>query len=433
MVEITLSGGVAVEGDYVTFTVELSEAAVDSVSMNYRTLLAGTADSSDLGYYATSSQNNGVLTFAPGQTTGSISIYTDSESLDERDEAFTLELSNLSTNAAFAGGESVVRATGVILDNDGTGSNLALFVSDPVLVEGDGGVKYAVFEVRLSEPAPAGFTASYTTIDGSALAGEDYQATSGSLTFATDQQVAYVSVAVIGDTIGEAAEQFSLAVTPPASVSIGTDGAVGEATILDTDTSATLPEISISGGSEVEGGAVRFTVTLSEAAVDAVEMNYRTLLAGTANSSDLNYYATSSQNNGVLTFAPGQTTATITISTDSESLDERDEAFTLELSNVSTNAVFAGGEPVVRATGVILDNDGTGSNLALFVSDPVLVEGDSGVKYAVFEVRLSEPAPADFTAPSARRRSSTPTHPRACRRSPYPAAARSKADTFALP
>ena len=38
----------------------------------------------------------------------------------------------------------------------GAGSNLALFVSDPVITEGDAGQKLAVFEVLLSRPASVG-------------------------------------------------------------------------------------------------------------------------------------------------------------------------------------------------------------------------------------------------------------------------------------
>jgi hypothetical protein len=399
---VSIQGTAVVESssNYIEFVVTLSEPSVDAVEVNYRTLLAGTAQDADLYYSSTNSDNNGTIIFAPGETTKSIFVLTDGDSLDERDEHVVVELFDPSSGSSFAGGGPVLRSTGVILDDDGSGSNLAFFVSDPVLVEGDSGSKTAVFEVRLSQPAPSSFNATYTTIDGTALAGSDYQAKSGTLSFVAGQEVAYVSVSVLGNTVSELTETFSLAVTPPTSgVSIGTAGAVGEATILDDDTGSG-PTISIEGDAVVESSNnyLRFVVTLSEPSVDAVEVNYRTLLAGTAQDADLYYSSTNSDNNGTIIFAPGETTKSIFVLTDGDSLDERDEHVVVELFDPSSGSSFAGGGPVLRSTGVILDDDGSGSNLAFFVSDPVLVEGDSGSKTAVFEVRLSQPAPSSFSA-----------------------------------
>ena len=169
------------------FTVTLSEASLDAVTVNYRLRLAGTATDRDLFYAPTSSSNNGTLTFAPGETTQSIYILANSDSLDERDEHVVVELYD-ARGATLANNLPVLRATGVIHDDDGAGSNLALLVSDPVLREGDDGAQEAVFEVRLSRPAPSAFTVSYTTVDGSARAGSDYTGTSGTLSFAEGQE-----------------------------------------------------------------------------------------------------------------------------------------------------------------------------------------------------------------------------------------------------
>ena len=54
----------------------------------------------------------------------------------------------------------------------------------------------------------------------------------------------------------------------------------------------------------------------------------------------------------------------------------------LRLSNLSVNASFAGGMPSLSVLGVIEDNDGSGPNRALLVSDPVIVEGDGGQRFA---------------------------------------------------
>ncbi|NVO29558.1 aggregation factor core protein MAFp3, partial [Donghicola sp. C2-DW-16] len=175
--------------------------------------------------------------------------------------SFILELSNPSENAAFSGGAEALRVTGVILDDDGTGANTELFVSDPEVIEGDAGTKLAVFEVRLSQPASSALTVSYATKDGSAVSGADYTAKSGSLTFAAGQDVAFVSVEVKGDLSFEATEYFDLVVTPPAGVSLGTSSLVGTAAILD-DESILGPVISVEDGITVEGNDVIFKVSL---------------------------------------------------------------------------------------------------------------------------------------------------------------------------
>ena len=71
--------------------------------------------------------------------------------------------------------------------------------------------------LRLSLPSTRSFTDSpltltYATEDGSAVAGEDYLATSGTLTLAIGQSSALIAVTILGDTQFEANESFTLAV-----------------------------------------------------------------------------------------------------------------------------------------------------------------------------------------------------------------------------
>lgn len=400
MTTLSIEAANAVEGYQdqtpLEFTVSLSESSIDAVTVEYRTLLAGTALDRDLSRGSATTYNNGTLTFAPGETTQTITIWPRSDELDERDEHIVVQLFN-PDGAVFASDAPVAQATGVILDDDGEDSNLALFTSDPILVEGDSGARTTVFEIRLSRPAPEGFTARYTTADATARAGEDYTAVSGTIAFSAGQSVATVEVPVLGDTISERLEQFSLIVAPLDGPSMDTKGAVGEATILDDD-AAIVPTISIAPAEAVEeGNTLRFVVTLSEASFDAVSVNYRTRLTGTALDTDLNHSATSSNNNGTLTFAPGETSKSLFIDVNGafDELDERDEDIALELY-APEGASLAGDGSILRATGVILDDDGYGSNLALLTSDPVLIEGDSGDRLAVFEVRLSRPAPTEI-------------------------------------
>lgn len=383
---------------YLSYEVNLSEAALDPVTFDYR-VLEGTGNSDDLYYgFDRSGRTYGTVVMAPGETSKVIQVAAKSDSVDERDESIILQLSNLSTNAGFDGDEAVLRASGVILDNDGSASNLALLVSDPILNEGDLGTKEAVFEVRLSRPATEAFTVSYATRDISARAGEDYISKFGTLDFGIGEEVKLVSVQVLGDAVSEDTESFALVFNGPSSLNVGTDGLVGEAVIRDDDTGGG-PVVSISNAVAQESSSqyLSFEVSLSEPALDTVVLTYRAL-EGTASSNDLYYgFDKTDRSVGRLEFAPGETSKMIYVAANSDSADGLDESILMQLTNLSANAKFAGGEDMLRATGVILDNDGAGSNLALLVSDPVLVEGDSGTKEAVFEVRLSRPATSDFT------------------------------------
>jgi hypothetical protein len=90
------------------------------------------------------------------------------------------------------------------------------------------------------------------------------------------------------------------------------------------------------------------TVLHSSAYDQPVTMSYRTV-DGTAKTSDKNYVAKS----GTLTFAPGETTKTITIEVKGDSKKEAGETFYLDLFGLSSNALFTKN----RDVGTILNDD----------------------------------------------------------------------------
>ena len=69
-----------------------------------------------------------------------------------------------------------------------------------VLHEGNSGTTPAVFTVSLSSASAQTITVNYATADGSAQAGRDYQAATGSLTFNPGETTKTVTVLVNGDT-----------------------------------------------------------------------------------------------------------------------------------------------------------------------------------------------------------------------------------------
>src|SRR5262249_43680908 len=140
-------------------------------------------------------------------------------------------------------------------------------------------------------------------------------------------------------------ETFSVNLSNPTNATI-TDGQ-GTGTILDDE-----PRISISDVTKREGRKNTtyfvFTVTLSAAYDQAVTMSFQTV-NGTATTSDNDYVAKT----GTLTFAPGETTKTITIEVKGDSKKEADETFYLDLFGNSSNSLFTKS----RGIGTILNDD----------------------------------------------------------------------------
>jgi hypothetical protein len=126
---------------------------------------------------------------------------------------------------------------------------------------------------------------------------------------------------------------------------------------------SSLPSLSINSIQLLEGSACffrtptpfTFTVSLSAASAQTVTVDFATQdgtavgggSIGTVNS-DPDYQALS----GTLSFAPGETSKTITVSVNPDEIKERDEKFYVNLSNAS-NATIG----VSQGTGTILNDD----------------------------------------------------------------------------
>jgi hypothetical protein len=220
-----------------------------------------------------------------------------------------------------------------------------LRISDATVTEGNTGTVAAVFTVTRSGPSDQITTVKYNTANGTASAGSDYAATSGTVTFNPGETSKTITVLVNGDRLGEANETFSVNLTQPTNGFLSDGQGVG--TIVDDE-----PRISISDVSKLEGKNGKtlfvFTVTLSAAYDQAVTTSFRTV-DGTAKTSDQDYVAKT----GTLTFAPGETTKTITIEVKGDNKKEASESFYLDLFGNSSNSLFTKN----RGTGTILNDD----------------------------------------------------------------------------
>lgn len=155
------------------------------------------------------------------------------------------------------------------------------------VAEGDSGTSNLVFNVVIFPSYDAGpVTVNYTTADGSATAGSDYVATSGTLTIPPGQTLASIAVPIVGDVSVETNETFTVTLSNPAGATLvsassvtGTivndDGAKiagGNRTIADDDaTPGVSAEFSATDIGNVNPATLVWTVTSNGATVDTVE------------------------------------------------------------------------------------------------------------------------------------------------------------------
>ncbi|MCP6105233.1 hypothetical protein NL392_32335, partial [Klebsiella pneumoniae] len=78
---------------------------------------------------------------------------------------------------------------------------------------------FAEFNIILDRSAAASVTVSYRTVDGTATAGGDFTAATGSVTFSPGEVVKTVRVAITNDSVAEAAESFGFELTGISGVS----------------------------------------------------------------------------------------------------------------------------------------------------------------------------------------------------------------------
>jgi len=221
--EVTIHDAAHFEGNSGTgdfeLPVTLSAAYVEEVRVYYTTS-DGTAVAPD-DYISTTSS----VIFPPGETDGVATVPVVGNHEVEPDETFEVTLFSPS-NATIADGTAVA----TILNDDLAGD---LFIDNVSLSEGDAGTTDFVFTVSLAESNPATVQVDYATADGTAMAGLDYLSASGTVTFDPGEVDKPVTVQVIGDTMDECFEEFSVLLSSPVNGTIG-DGE-GTGTILSDD------------------------------------------------------------------------------------------------------------------------------------------------------------------------------------------------------
>ena len=355
------------EGSNAVFTVTLSKGVSKAVTVAW--LAAG-----NIGDYSPSS---GTVTFeanSAARATQDITVRATDDLLSEGEESFTVTLGSV-------GGD----LSSQVSVNSGSESAAAtISESDPITVNINGpssvdeGDETSDYTVSLSGGTPTSALAvSYGTANGTATAGTDYTAKSGTLTFTPVNHASKTfTVQTADDTINEdAGETFTVSISNPtgggATPRLGARSVT--TTISENNDAPTDITLSIAGPavSVAEGEDATFSVTLSKGVSKAVTVQWSAPLA-----TDSAVAADLGSTSGTVTFPAGSTansTRNITIRVTDDLLSEREESFTVTLGTVSGEVSVKSGSESAAAT--ISESD----PITVQLSGPSTVnEGEAG-------------------------------------------------------
>lgn len=365
MPQIKINNTIVSEADgFAELQFSLTEASSQPISFSY-SYSSGTASAnSDFPTFS------GQISFAPGSTMASLRLAIDNDSSVESLEMFLITF-NSPINATL----ECTSATIGIVDNDATAGTPSVSVGNTVVDEKAG---FAYFVVSLAMPASSETSVAYATQAGTALAGSDYVAQSGTLVFSAGETAKTIAVPISDDSVAENSENFSLVLSNPSGLSLA--DAVGYARIAVSDTpTSEAPHIRVANTviGESDGFAdVLFSLSAPSAQIVSVSYDYSYGSSGPG--SDFPTFS------GTLAFAPGETSKTLRLPVENDNTHETREDFLITL-NTPINAKLERTSAVIG----IVDNDATVGTPSISVSSCVLDEKD-GV--AEFVVTLDRPS-----------------------------------------
>ena len=336
------------------------------------TVTAGTA-TEDADYVKPYGQDRGTLDIPVGHLTGSIEVdLIDDDLLEDRFETFTVELVE-ARNLELPGNEGDKKVEIKIRDDERL--NPAVTARSDYIIEGTD----AVFDVALSDVRTTQDTVLEYEVSGTAEAGNDYTAPSGTLTMPAGSDTGTITIMTTSDAVHDPGETLVVTLTSAESGTredVRFAGRVARVTILDPGTVTA----SVAQAEVEEGGRLYFDVTLSQASEDDVAVLWETsddAEASAAATADVDYL----KNSGTVIVPAGETSAVISVQTLEDTVAaEGDETFRLDLTAARTGfGPQAANLPlgVASALGTILDDDDAPTRIGL-TATPDRVNEDSG-------------------------------------------------------
>ena len=382
----SVSEGAAGTTATLTFTVSLSAASTQAVTVDYAEATGGTA-TAGTDYTAPAS---GTLTIAAGDTGATIAVTVTGDGVDEPDETI---LMTLGEPAGATLGTGTGTGTGTITDDDAA-PTVTLALADDSISENGGSTTVSA---TLSHPSSAATTITIEALADAYTVGADatIAIAAGNTANASDT----ATINAVDNETGEA--DRSVSVTGSATNTQGIGRVTGASLTLEDDDGGAgptgsqdpqLPMVSVNSPSVAEGNSgtttMTFRLTLSAASSEGKEsVRYRDAGTGTA-TAGTDYVAlatTDTTFDGVdyaaVGFAAGATTATINVTVNGDTVGEADETIVLILSDPDDTVTL----DATSATGTITNDNGS----TLAINSPSVAEGDSGSANLTYTVSLT--------------------------------------------
>ena len=229
------------------------------------------------------------------------------------------------------------------------------------------------FGVYLDPHEDENVTVDYETVNGTAVAGQDYDATSGTLTIRAGSGKRVIEVPLIGDSVDDDHETFEMVLSNIA----GGDARFSSTRATGTIRDNTGPRLSVSDAQADEGADdnLTFTVSAERRGNNPISVRYRTRSQTATANEDYHVKA------GTLRFASGESSKSVQVRVLDDEEIEPTETLLMELFE-PVDAVIEDGS----GSGTIRDDD---ASAIISISDARLVEG--ATERVSFKVKL-EPA-----------------------------------------
>jgi len=223
---VSIGDASIVEGDSGTrtikFAVTLAHPATAAVTVRY-----STADGTATAGADYTALTNKQLSFAAGTYEKYVSIKIASNTIKDGDRDFDVQLfSPVGMQIHRPNGQ------GVIIDDD-AGGPPGVSIGDASVDEGDAQTRTVTLNVTLPTPAASSFALHYSTSDITAIAGSDYVAKSGKVSFSAGQFIKTIVIKIGANTTVDGDRNFAVILSSSTGSPIvrGT----GTVTIFDDD------------------------------------------------------------------------------------------------------------------------------------------------------------------------------------------------------
>ncbi len=369
VVSIAATTSSADEGQNLVFTVTVTPESGKEITVPY-TVQGGTSNPAAAADFTGGAART--LTIPANSSTGTITIVTATDALDENDETLDVEIQETGLQNATRHATSY-SATGTITD---------LNPLPKVSVEGPGASVTEggslVFTFTLAPVSGRQVAVPYTIAGSGADAAEstDYTdvttPTPGTLTFDPGDTEATVTIRAEDDDVDDDVE--SLTVTVGSGTTFAPADAMADRSATGSIDDNDTPMFSIADASASEGDAITFAVTRDIASYRDIMVDWAVSVeSGDTATAGTDYPSTASNIGGTLTFAPASTEETFTVATTENSIIDRNRTFTVTLSNIDPSgaATFAD----ATATGTIVDDE----RPSISVSGNAPAEGEDAV------------------------------------------------------